>query len=204
MLGQHFLTQVLVSTVVVFLFVTSVLGLVLGLGLLLRSGSTLPFIAMMNRWVSMRRALRPLELPLQLRPASGNARWFGLLLIAVGAYAAVVLVGTFDVQRLSLLFRADPRYSVTGLALEALKWFLVVGAVAAVFTGGMLLFFPRAWRRIEDRANRWYSTRDLELAGDAVYLSLDRMVEAFPRAAWGVILVLSLLAAIASGLMLFR
>lgn len=203
MLGQHFLTQVLVSTVVVFLFVTSVLGLILGLGLMLRSASTMPFIFMMNRWVSMRQALRPLELPLHLRPA-GNARWFGVILIAVGAYAAVVLVGSFDVQRLALLFRADPRYSVTGLALEALKWFLVVGAVSAVATGVMLLFFPQAWRRVEDRANRWYSTRDLELAGDTVYMSLDRVVEAFPRAAGGVIFVLSLVAALASGLVLFR
>ena len=203
MLGQHLLLQVLVSAVVVFLFVTSMLGLILGLGLMLRSGSTMPFIVLMNRWVSTRQMLRPLELPRQMT-TGGSARWFGVILIAVGAYAAVVLVGSFDVPRLALLFHADARYSVTGLALESLKWLLVVGALAAVATGVMLLFFPNAWRRVEERANRWYSTRELELAGDTVYLSLDRVVEAYPRAAGGVICILSVVAAMASGVMLLR
>jgi hypothetical protein len=204
MLGQHLLTQVLVSTVVVFLFVTSVVGLILGLALMLRSGSTMPFIQLMNRWVSLRQALKPLELPRHIGPAGGNARWFGVILIAVGAYAAVVLIASFDVERLAILFHAHPRYSLTGLALESLKWLLVAGAVAAIGTGAMLLFFPRAWRRIEERANRWYSTRDLELAGDTVYLSLEHVVEAFPRTAGGVIFTLSVTAALASGVFLLR
>ena len=204
MLGQHLLTQVLVSTVVVFLFVTSIVGLILGLGLMLRSGSTMPFIVLMNRWISTRQALRPLELPRHVASTAGKARWFGVILVAVGAYAAVVLVGSFDVPRLAVLFQADPRYSLTAFALESLKWLLVAGALAAIATGVMLVFFPRAWRRIEDRANRWYSTREFELAGDTVYLSLEHMVEAFPRAAGGVIFVLSVVAAFASGALLFR
>jgi hypothetical protein len=126
-----------------------------------------------------------------------------VILVAIGAYAAVVLVGSFDVQRLALLFKMDPRYSLGSVALEVLKWLLVVGSAAAVITGLMLVFFPHAWRALEERANRWYSTRDLELAGDTVYLSLDRMVEAHPRAAGGMLFVLSLVAAIASGLLLF-
>jgi hypothetical protein len=201
--SQNLLAQLLVQAVVVFLFVVSVLGLALGLGLILRSAATLHFIELMNRWVSMRRALRPLEAQFHIAPAAGRARWFGVILVAIGAYAAVVLVGSFDVQRLALLFKVDPRYSLASLGLEVLKWLLVVGSVAAVVTGLMLLFFPRAWQALEERANRWYSTRNLELAGDTVYMSLDRMVEAHPRAAGGVILVLSLVAAIASGLWLF-
>lgn len=205
MQSQNLLAQLLVPAVVVFLFVVSLLGLVLGLGLILRSAAMLRFMELMNRWISMRRALRPLEAPVHVPvpAAGGRARWFGVILIAIGAYAAVVLVGSFDVQRLALLFKVDPRYSLASLGLEALKWLLVVGSVAAVVTGVMLLFFPRAWGRLEERANRWYSTRNLEIAGDTVYMSLDRMVEAHPRAAGSVILVLSLVAAIASGLLLF-
>lgn len=204
MSGQHLLTQLLVSAVVVFLFVVSLLGLGLGLGLLLRSAATLPFIALMNRWVSTRQALKPLEAPIRLAPTAAGTRWFGLILIAVGAYAALVLVGSFDVPRLALLLKVDPRHSLASLALEVLKWLLVAGSIAAVATGLMLLFFPRAWRALEERANRWYSTAQLELAGDAVYMSLDRAVEAHPRAAGGVIFVLSLAATLASGLLLWR
>lgn len=202
MSGQTLLVQLLVSAVVVFLFVVSLVGLVLGLGLMLRSSATLPFMELMNRWVSMRKALKPLEAQVRV-PAAAGARWFGVILVAIGAYAAVVLTGSFDVQRLALLFKVDPRYSLASIGLEVLKWLLVVGSLAAVVTGLMLLFFPHAWRRLEERANRWYSTRNLELAGDTVHMSLDRMVEAHPRVAGGVIFVLSLVAAIASGLLLF-
>jgi hypothetical protein len=204
MLGEHLLAQVLASTLVVFLFVGSLLGLVLGLGLVLRSSATLSFIRLMNRWVSTRQALRPLEVPVQLARTAAGARWFGAVLIVVGAYAAVTLVSSFDVHRVATLFKVDARYSLAGLGLDVLKWFLVLGSLTAVFTGIMLLFFPSAWRSLEARANRWYSTRNLEVAGDAVYLSLDRLVEAFPRAAGAVILFMSLIAIVASGIILFR
>lgn len=204
MFGEHLLAQVLASTLVVFLFAGSLLGLALGLGLLLRSSATLPFIRLMNQWVSTRQALRPLEAPVQLARAAAGARWFGAVLVAVGAYAAAILISSFDVHRVATLFKVDARYSLGGLGLDVLKWFLVLGSLTAVFTGIMLLFFPSAWRSVEDRANRWYSTRNLEAAGDTVYLSLDRIVEAFPRASGAVILFMSLIAVIASGIILFR
>jgi len=203
MQAQNLLVQLVVSAVVVFLFAVSLLGLALALALILRSAAALPFMAFMNRWVSTRRAFRPLEAQVHVAPAAAGTRWFGLILVAIGLYAAVVLTRSFDVPRLALLFKVDPRYSLASLGLEALKWMLVTGSLAAVGAGIMLLFFPRAWRGVEERANRWYSTHDLEQAGDTVYLSLDRMVEAHPRTAGGVLLALSLVAAVASGLLLF-
>jgi hypothetical protein len=200
--AQNLFAQVLASTLVVFLGVVSLLGLGLGVGLMLRSAATLRFIAWMNRWVSTRQALKPLETPRHVAPPSGT-RWVGLALAAVGAYAALVLLSSFDVPRLALLFKVDPRYSVAGLALEALKWLLVVGSLAAVLTGVMLLFFPRAWEGLEARANRWYSTGALELAADAPHMSLERMVEAHPRAAGAMIFALSAAAAAGSALVLF-
>ena len=203
-MSGHLLSQVLFSTVVVFLFGTSLLGLALGLGLALRSNFIRPFILLMNRWISTRQALQPLDVPLHCAPAAAGARWFGVILVAVGAYAVVVLVGSFDVPRVAAALRIDHRYSLAGLGLDALKWLLVLGSAVAMVTGIMLLFFPDAWRSVEARANRWYSSRNLEAADDNVYLSLDRMVEAFPRTAGAVIFVMSLVAAIASGIVLFR
>jgi hypothetical protein len=204
MSGYNLLVQLLASALVIFLFVVSLLGIALGGGLILRRSATARLMEMMNRWVSMRHALRPLEAPVHVpASAAGGARWFGVILVAIGAYAAMVLVGSFDVPRLALLFKVDPRYSLASLGLETLKWLLVLGSAAAVVVGFMLLFFPHAWQGLEERANRWYSTRNLELAGDTVYMSLDRVVETHPRVAGGVILVLSLVAAVASGLLLF-
>jgi hypothetical protein len=203
MSGQALITQLVVSALVAFVFAVSVLGLALGLGLIVRSAATLAFIGLMNRWVSIRQALQPLEAPRRVARPAGTTRWFGVFLVAVGAYAALVVLGTFDVPRLAALLKMDPRYSLASLALETLKWLLVLGSLGGVATGLMLLFAPGAWRTLEERANRWYSTGNLELAGDRPYMSLDRMVEARPRAAGWVIFALSLLAAVASGILLF-
>ena len=203
MSGGSVVTQLLVTTVVIFLFVGSLLGLALGIGLLVRASVMLPFIQLMNQWVSTRQALKPLELPLQMAPAAAGARWFGAVLVVLGAFASAILLKRLDIAALAGLFKVDARTSLVGILLEAVRWFLVVGGLTAVFTGVMLLFFPRTWRRIEARANHWYSTRPLELAGDAVHPPLDRVVEAFPRAAGLVILVLSVIAALSCGALLF-
>jgi len=151
---------VLLSTAVIFLFATSLLGLAVGLGVMLGSTAMLDFI-------------RRMGLPVRLPGMAAGARWFAVILVAVGAYAAVVLV------------RVEAPHSLAGLAFDLLKWFLVVGSLAAIVAGVLLLFFPRSWRNLEARANRWYSTRYLEL-----------------RTAGAVIAVLSLLAAVASALLL--
>lgn len=202
MSGGPILAQLILTTVVVFLFVGSLLGLALGLGLLLRARATLPFIQLMNQWVSTRQALKPLELPLRVAPAAGGARWFGVVLIALGAFATAILVGRLDASSLAGLFKVDARTSLLSILLDAVRWFLVAGSVTAIVTGVMLVFFPQAWQQVEARANRWYSTRQLEIAGDMLHPSLDRIVEAFPRACGLVILALSVIAAVASGMLL--
>jgi hypothetical protein len=203
MSGGSVVTQLLVTTLVVFLFVGSLLGLLLGIGLLLRASATLPFIQLMNQWVSTRQALRPLEVPLQVAPAAGGSRWFGMVLVVLGGFSAVILLGRLDPAALAALFKVDPRTSLLAVALEALRWLLVVGSFTAVATGAMLLFFPKAWRRVEAAANHWYSTRQIEIAGDTLHPSLDRIVEAFPRASGALIVALSLVAAAASAMLLF-
>jgi uncharacterized protein YjeT (DUF2065 family) len=201
MSGSAVVTQLLLTSLVVFLFVGSLLGLVLGAGLLLRANAVLPFIHVMNQWVSTRQALRPLEVPVQMAPAAGGARWFGMVLAVLGAFSAAILL-RLDSAGLAGLFKVDARISLLSIALESVRWFLVAGSFTAILTGVMLLFFPQAWRKLEARANHWYSTRQLEIAGDTLHPSLDRIVEAFPRAAGVVILALSLIAAVASGMLL--
>jgi hypothetical protein len=203
MSADSILTQLFLSTVVVFLFAGSLLGLALGIGLVLRASAVLPFIQLMNQWVSTRQALTPLERPLRIRPVASGARWFGAVLMALGGFAAAILLAKLDLAAVAGLFKVDARISLVGMLLDAVRWFLVLGSLAAVAIGVMLVAFPDAWRRVEALANRWYSTQHIELAGDALRPSLDRIVEAFPRPAGLVILVLSVIAAVSSGTLLF-
>lgn len=203
MSGGSIVTQLAITSAVAFFFVGSLLGLLLGIGLLVKARAVLPFIQLMNQWVSTRQALKSLEQPRQVGSAASGARWFGAVLVALGAFSAAILLGRLDPAAVASLLKVDGRASLLGMLLEALRWFLVLGSLGAVVTGVMLLFFPRTWRRVEERANHWYSTRSLEIAGDALYPSLDRIVEAFPRASGAVLVALSVAAAASSAMLLF-
>lgn len=203
MSGSSIVTQLAITSVVAFLLVGSLLGLLLGIGLLVKARAVLPFIHLMNQWVSTRQALKSLEQPRQVGTAASGARWFGAVLVALGAFSAAILLGRLDPTAVASLLKVDGRTSLLGMLLEALRWFLVLGSLGAVLTGVMLLFFPRTWRLVEERANRWYSTRSLEIAGDALHPPLDRIVEAYPRASGAVLVALSVVAAASSAMLLF-
>jgi hypothetical protein len=190
---------------VLFVLLCSLLGVVVAVGLILRTPAILRFMHAMNRWISMPgEAVTALEKPVPLSAAGTRSRALGVVLVALGAYSAVVLLASVDPGRVAAVFGLNPRAPLVGVALDAARWLLVLGGVAAIAAGLMLLFFPRAWRSLEAGANRWYSTRELAAAGDAPHHALDRLVQAFPRVSGWIILAMSLAAALASALLLLR
>jgi len=192
--------QILLTALLVFLLAGSLLGIALAAALLARSARAQAFVGGMNRWVSTRRLLRPVELP---RETGHGGRGLGLVLAVAGAYALVVLLQV-PVAKLAAALRVDASSTLTLIAIETMKWLLLAGCAVSVATGVMLLFFPRAWRAVEARANRWYSTRQFVPSGDDMHQPLDQLAQTHPRAAGGILLLLSLASALATALMLAR
>lgn len=202
MTAQQLFMQLALPAAGVFLLLGSLLGIAVGIGLILRAPGMLRFIHVMNRWVSMPGAVTALEAAVPM-PA-GQGRWLGAVLIVVGAYSAAVLLGSVDAHRVAALFGVNARSPLVGIVLDSAKWALVLGSLAGIGAGIMLLLFPRAWRSIEVSANRWYSTRELAAAGDTPYVALDRVVAAFPKASGCLILAMSLVAMLSSAMLLIR
>jgi hypothetical protein len=193
-------SKVVLPSLALFGLAVSLLGIAVGLGLLFRTAATLRFFATMNRWVSTRRSLKPLEIPRSIgSPTARKPRWNGLVLVVAGAYVSVVL-WQLDGGKLASAVPHDARYTViSAIVFSTLRWFMVAGGLAVVAVGVMLLFFPGAYRAFEARANRWYSTRQALAGGDRMHMTLDRWVERFPRAAGVLIACLSLVSALAFG-----
>lgn len=194
------LLQILITTFLVFLLAGSLLGLALGCALLARSARATALVGVANRWVSTRRVLRPVELP---RDTGHGNRGLGVVLIVAGAYALLVLA-PLPVERIASALRIASTSIVALIGLESAKWLLVVGCAVSVASGAMLLFFPRAWHAVEERTNRWYSSRRITAGGDEMHVPLDSLAERHPVAAGAVILALSLASAMATGLLLTR
>jgi hypothetical protein len=202
-LGQPLFVQLALPAAALFVLLGSLLGVGLGVGLIVQSRAAIRFMQAMNRWISMPGAAA-LEKPVLMRAAPLRSRWLGAVLIVLGAYAAWVLLASVEAQRVAVLFGLNPRSALVGIAFDSAKWLIVLGCLAGIAAGSMLLLFPRLWHRIEASANRWFSTRELAAAGDLPHPALDRMVQAFPKPSGWVILGMSVAASLGSALLLLR
>ncbi|TAK84526.1 MAG: hypothetical protein EPO20_13720 [Betaproteobacteria bacterium] len=203
MLGQPLFVQFALPAAALFVLLGSLLGAGIGIGLIVQSRAVIRFMQAMNRWISLPGAAA-LERPVAMRAAPVRSRWLGAVLIVLGAYAAGVLLAGVEAQQVAGLFGMNPRSALVGIALDSAKWLIVLGCLAGIAAGFMLLFLPRAWRGIEASANRWFSTRELAAAGDLPHPALDRVVQAFPKASGWIILGMSVVASLASALLLLR
>lgn len=197
-INSYVFYQLLVPSILLFLLIGSVAGVVIGAGLIGLGRPTLEVIRRLNRWVSTRRSLKPVEIPRDFDATVRHRRLLsGTVFVAASAYSLFFLLEKYDVAGVAAAFGAhNPHLSLITVVVVSLKWFMIFGCVAAFAAGLMLLFFPRTMLAIEAHANRWISTRQLATGGDTMYVSLDRLVEIYPRKSGWVILLLSLFVAL--------
>jgi hypothetical protein len=178
--------------------------LVAGLGLIFRSAATLALFSRLNRWVSTRRTLRPVELPRDTGAAvQKHRRWLGVVFIAGGAYALYSLATEYNARAAILLLGLDIfRPSFAGWAVDSIRWVLIAGNAAGVVVGIMLVFFPQGLASLEVRGARWYSERQVAKNREVMHLTFDDWVARHPIAAGWIIAVFGLILLGAFGLLL--
>jgi hypothetical protein len=182
------LWQVLYQFFVWVALVFAVLGVAVGIALIVASARTLRFFHFMNRWISTRGALRPMEIPRSTEQFSHrNRRWIGGGLMAGGAFAMYGLIAGVDVGAFAALFARAERAVLLAIATETLKWFLFAGSVAGVLVGLLLCFHPDRLESVEKVANRWFSMRRVLRGSDEPNLTLDRLVAAHPGLSGGIL-----------------
>src|SRR5437868_4356187 len=140
------LREIFVSTLLITMLLGSLTGLAVGLGLVFRTQGTIRFFATVNRWISSRAALKPLEVPrpLEQRIPEGKRRWIaGSIFTVGGAFASVLILDKVSVP--AKVFVGSRASVVSLLLFDAARWFLLVACVAAVAMGIMLIFFPATW-----------------------------------------------------------
>jgi hypothetical protein len=182
--GNVVADQLLIPFVLWIFIVAAIVGIALGVGLIISSARILGFLATMNRWVSLRRNLKTMEIPHDIGKAVyGHGRWFGGAFALGGAFAAFMLLARVEVAALVPGVSTSAPPVIVDWIVKSLRWILVAGGALAVVIGAMLFFSPDAVRTVEARLNRWTSTRRLGNGVDTMHLTLDRWVGSFPRAA---------------------
>lgn len=184
----------LAQATVLFFLICGTALLAIGIGLIVNSGGALRMVVAMNRWVSMRRATRSIEIPRDSSKVVQRYRYgLAVVFVAGGAFATWVLLTRYELQSVITMFglkAMNPALSVW--IIDTVRWLLIIGNVAAVAVGILLGFFPETMNALEARGGRWFSQRQMSKGAAAPHLTLDHWVEAHPRAAGWVIIAFAL------------
>ena len=181
------------QVLIVAFLVVAVSGLGVGIGLILSTRTTSKFFRGLNRLLS----------PRAVPGMHAYQRWLAAAFVLGGLIASFGLVAVVDVAVLSRTLAEGSAAAWIALVLDWARWLLIVGSVAGVVVGAMLLFAPNAESRLEAFTNRWVSRRVVR-GWDGLHMSLDRLVEAHPMPAGWLLACSSAAAALCAVFMLVR
>ena len=206
MFKNYFVQTLVFPAVAEFFLVFSVVGVAVGVGLIAWRQPTLRLLGGLNHWVSTRRWLRAAEIPHDTSSGVQRYRvWIGLFFVLAAAYSLFGLVAKFELSALIQTNRLGNWQPAVVWLVQSLRWFLVLGSVAAAAVGVMMVMLPDTVRTLEARANEWHSSRKaLGGAADTMYMPLDKWVEHYPRIAGFIIAAGAFAIAIGSMMVLMR
>jgi hypothetical protein len=193
-----FVDRIIVPALIAIFVTGGVASFVLGCALLLRQEATLRFMTRMNRWVSTREAFARLDKRIDLdRGAVPGTRRpiLGTIFLLVGLAGIGLVLWRLQFLPYSVARRADTQAWFFGtVAVESLKWVLVVGFAFTAFVGCLMLVAPARLGELETHLNKWHSTEDsMAAASDKLHTPLEPLVSAYPRASGWIIAITSLL-----------
>jgi hypothetical protein len=177
-----------------------------GTGLVVSNAGMQRIFARLNRWVSTRRVLRPLEIPHDTTQfVRKYRRWIGAFFIVGACYAIYGLVASYNERAfVSMLdMQTWPRYFAAWLA-ESARWILLLGNAAAIVAGIMLELAPDKLAALETKGGHWFSDRQIAKGADTINDPLDRLVATYPRFAGCIIALVGALMMADFGFMWFK
>lgn len=194
-----------IQSLVVLFFVGGLVGFAVGASLFFNSQRTLRFFDALNRWVSMRGAAKPLEIPRNTTQVVQKYRQLlAIFFIAGAAFSIFILATKFNASAaITGLNLNTLRAPVAGWIVDSARWILIVGNLVAIAVGIMLGFFPAAISALEASGSHWYSERKIIKGADTMNLTLDKWVAAFPRTTGAIFMLTTLILVGNFGFLLF-
>lgn len=202
--NNYFVAHVVVPSVLVFVLIVGIVGILLGLALIARNESALRLLERLNHWTSMRSALKPLEIPRDVEQgARRHPRSLGVAVLVGAAFSLYFLLVRVSASDLvALLTTSGSKAAVLWFA-NGLRWALIGANVIALAIGIVLAFLPQMMGPLAAGANRWISSRRLTMKADEMDLTLDLVVRAYPRIAGTLIAIGAVVPTVGATMMLF-
>ena len=203
LMHNYLFDEILIPIMYSFFLVSGIAGLALGIGLAASRTRVFRLFKPMNRWVSVRKQLEPMEVPHTIEPfVHQYRRWFSVLFIVGGLFSVLMLAANVHATTVASLFGAGRVSDLESLTLRMAGALLIAGSILSIAIGILLGFFPDKLRALEKHSNRWISSRQMAKGVDDMHLPLDRWFESSPRTAGCILAVAALILTINSTIVL--
>ena len=201
---SKFLSAIVHQTIFIFLLIGAAVGLIAGVMLLLDSAKAFRISNQLNRWVSSRAAMRPLEEHYSVsRPLYRMHRLVGMLICAGALYSMVVLGSPYGEAAITKSLSGLGPTQFASWISESLRIFLLVGNLGAFLFGLVFIVRPSALRGLEAWADRRISARKATKPLEELHVQPDQFTREHPRLVGSVVLLGSLYVLANLGFVLF-
>lgn len=191
-LARQFASPAFLHGIFLFFLILSFFTFLVGIGLALRSPAALRFNDFMNRWLSLRKLLKPAMLPHDVNQAFTRRPLLSGIFTTVGAVVSVTILKEMPASVFQAVFLGFMSGKLAlGLA-EFIKWFLLIGNASCIVAGLLMIFSPGLFAEVEVHADTWYSSRKHTRSLDMMHTGFDNWVLAHPTISGAVLSVLSL------------
>lgn len=169
----------------------TILAMLYGFWLLIFPDSALKLSNKINKTFSMRKHTKKLEKPISIEA------WFyrhskitGSLLIIGAAYLLYLLFWSLDFSQLA---KVMPGLSIAAWEwlLQAFQIFFSIMSVVVLLIGFLVFFRPSLLKPLEEKANKWVSTRQKMQFMSENASQTDQLLNRFPRQFATIILICS-------------
>ncbi len=178
--------------VFVFFIFVSAFSFVVGISLATRNATMMRFFDFMNKWFSVRRALKPLSMPHFIEPVLLKRQSLLGAGIILGAAISIFLLRGVDASLFQPMFLGPFSYFTAKILASHTKSFLLVGNSICLALGLLVLFFPNLLSCIEAYTDKWYTLRKQTRPLNQMHLEIDKWVLAHPTVSGFTLSILSL------------
>jgi hypothetical protein len=201
--NNYVLDEILIPVLFLFFLVSGIFGMGFGVGLAVYRNRVFQMFSPLNRWISARKNMAPMEVPRNAEPFFyKHRRWLGALFIVGGIFTIFMLAAKIDAAAVASLFGARRGTFIGPWIVQSLTTLLIMGSLLAIVVGVILEFFPYAIGILETRADHWVSSRQMIKGADTMHLPLDRLFQSSPRATGLVLAVGALVLTVISAIIL--
>jgi len=175
---MDFFWEIALQTIGILALIFGILGIAFSLLLLVSSNMTKKISHVFNRYIDVDKKASYLDKDIQTESIIYNHHVItGTCLIVGSGFILIFLIFKLDVTSFAKIFFSSQKFaSINEIILSSMAMIGKIIGVAGIIVGFILLFSPGQMKKIEKKANTWFSTQHMFNKLDETHHDIDTFI----------------------------